>query len=91
MAAFFGHAEAMELTVGATLKGCSPPPPSPEGRKVLLAFKVTLQPGQRPAGDLIPQGVTPMPSESNSESSGGPAGPGKGARAGVSGLGASKR
>lgn len=39
MAALFGHAEHMELRVGATLKGCSPPPPEPAGRRVTLVFR----------------------------------------------------
>lgn len=61
MAAFFGHAEAMELSVAATLKGCSPAPPSVEGRRVLLVFRVVLQPGLRAAtGEPIPKGVTPI-------------------------------
>lgn len=58
MAAYFGHQEHMELHLGATLKGGLPAPPSPEGRRVELVFRVLLKPGRRPQGEDMPPSVT---------------------------------
>lgn len=47
MAALFNHPEYMELALQATLKGCLPAPPTPEGRKVPIMVWVTSALKQR--------------------------------------------
>ena len=56
MAGYLGHAERVELRLGATLKGGLPAPPTAEGRRVVLVLRVLLRPCQRDAseGELPP-------------------------------------
>jgi hypothetical protein len=57
MAAYFGHEEYMELTLGGLLKG-GVPSLGPEGRKVELLFRALLRPSTRPADEAPPPSIT---------------------------------
>ena len=58
MAAYFGHEEWAELRLGATLKGGLPAPPTPEGRRVMLVFRVLLRPQKRDPLEDAPPSIT---------------------------------
>jgi hypothetical protein len=62
MVAAYGHSEARVLRLGLTLKGGLPAlSGGPDGRAVVVAARVVLLPGPRPAGQAVPPGVTPAP------------------------------
>ena len=49
MAAYLGHTEFVELTLGGWLKGGTPAPPSAEGRRVSLKLRCQVLPTPAPA------------------------------------------
>ncbi len=58
LAAYFGHEERIELTLGALLKGGLPAPPTSEGRRLSLVFRALLRPSERPADMELPSSIT---------------------------------
>lgn len=58
IAAYFGHKERIELRLGATLKGGLPAPPTSEGRRVMLVFRVLLEAQTRDPTAELPQSIT---------------------------------
>jgi len=58
MAAYLGHEEWIELRLGATLKGGLPAPPTPEGRRVVLVFRVMMLPQLRDPSEALPPSIS---------------------------------
>ena len=58
MAAYLGHEEWIELRLGASLKGGLPAPPTPEGRRVVLVFRVMMLPQLRDPSEALPPSIS---------------------------------